>query len=131
MKKAFVHLETWQPCEIMSGPYEFKNVYRVKLPNGAEVIVTGDHLADRKPLSAWRQAAADRRAAKAVWRAKFCEEVLKIIGREIRLGDLMVRNVDGEWLRGIYMWIKFWPEFAHLKRERRGRNLWIVNPDAK
>lgn len=131
MKKAFVHLKSWQPCEILRGPYEFKGAYRVRLAHGKEMIVPGELVAESKPISAKRQAVAKRRAVEAVKRAHFCASVLKIIGNEIRLDELMRCKADGEWLGGIYGRIRFWPEFAHLKREWRGRKLWIVNPDAK
>lgn len=132
MTKAFVKLHGWKPCEILRGPYDFKNAYRVRLGDGSEIIVPGEDVLKEQPLSPRlqsvadrRKAEADRRKAEADKRAEFCAEVLKAIGKTIRLGELIFMP-DKNW-RGIDMKLRFWPEFKHLKREWRGRKLWIVN----
>ena len=95
------------------------------------MVVEGERLADRKPLSAARQKVADRRARETEQRALLCRAILVKIGREIRLGDLMSEKIHGKYLSGVNMKLRFWPEFKHLIREWRGRKMWIVNKKEK
>lgn len=127
MTKAYVRLNHWKPCVILCGPYDFKNAYRVRLRNGCEMIIERDRIAYARPLTERQKQFAERRQADAKRRADLCAAVLKVIGKEIRLGDLMATQIGNKSMTGINLKLRFWPEFKHLTREWRGRKMWIMN----